>query len=301
MTKLFLLIALSVMSFSIYADIDCTEYPIAPVCAEDNNTYDNSCYAIAVHNSQVFHEGACGSRSQGLDEVCYTTIENECSGGLYCKLQHHNVGTCQIICSDEPNDVCGIDGVTYESECAAYANRVRIIHEGACGASAQEAAEHCTMLVANDCAYGLHCDPLGDKPYGVCKYNVNECTFVDHQVTYCEDGAVCTYENKCVDVECTESTQCNMAAGEMCEDRRFICVDYSCNTDKECSFGALDYVCNTDTNMCELKGGNDNGTGNECAGGCCASLASNTTSFIFPIFLMMFLFVLRKKKIKSLK
>ena len=312
MTKLLTLITFF-LSISLYAHIDCSEYPDLPeVCGYNEITYENSCYATMQENGpvDVFHDQACGSNSQELGENCFTSIENECATGLYCKSTHHNEGVCEKECSDN-GTVCGFNGNTYDSECDANnIGHTAVRYEGACGE--QEINEYC--LGDNDCNDGLHCniiysrrpcDPIynefneltGCEQSGVCEADENECEFIDHEVTYCDNGLVCNYQNKCVVAECTETTQCDMNTGEICEDRQFKCQISSCTEDRHCASGGSDYICNRDTNICELRdnNGGDNGTGNRP--GCTMSTTTTSNGYIFFLMIIAAFVVIRKKQI----
>ncbi|KAJ8968089.1 hypothetical protein NQ317_005572, partial [Molorchus minor] len=110
---------------------DCTLLPKDPVCDLDNQQYDNSCL-LAHHNSKLAYRGPCLNR---------------------CKYK---------------GQVCGFNGKTYISECAAFADMIAVDYDGPCIAIGL-----ITQVKAHQCA-GVNCpklqDPscLGVTPPGAC-------------------------------------------------------------------------------------------------------------------------------------
>ncbi|KAJ8956628.1 hypothetical protein NQ318_013982 [Aromia moschata] len=109
----------------------CAQIPKDPVCDVDNHEYENSCF-LAHHNAKLAYRGPCLNR---------------------CKFK---------------GQVCGINGKTYISECAAFADMVAVDYEGPC-----IAVGLITQIKAQQCA-GVKCPQLqnpnclGVTPPGAC-------------------------------------------------------------------------------------------------------------------------------------
>ncbi|CAH2005399.1 unnamed protein product [Acanthoscelides obtectus] len=73
----------------------CSNMPYDPVCDVENNQYDNSCL-LAHHNAKLAYRGPCLEK---------------------CRFR---------------GQVCGFNGQTYMSECAAHADMVSVDYEGPC-------------------------------------------------------------------------------------------------------------------------------------------------------------------------
>jgi hypothetical protein len=117
-----------------------------PVCGCDGKTYDNGCRAIRAGTNKAWN-GFCGQspavacwHHAGGTPCTAATAQADCNAhgngagyqgsvgdsNLYCKIPDGSViGTCETIpsdCHDDGNAVYGMDGNTYDSECAAFWN-----------------------------------------------------------------------------------------------------------------------------------------------------------------------------------
>ncbi|WAQ94024.1 RECK-like protein [Mya arenaria] len=90
-----------------------------PVCAANGRTYPSACIAVCAGQT-VFIDGACSQHSP--------CTPNPCQQGYKCVANRQT----QPCASSE--SVCGQDGETYSSECAALAARTAVDYKGPCAA-----------------------------------------------------------------------------------------------------------------------------------------------------------------------
>ena len=110
---------------------------LSPVCANDGQTYVNSCEANC-KEVLVLHEGRCRNRNNDnpqqhqctcpnfYDPVCAQngeTYQNycqaECDGAVIARKGKCRGESITCHCSNFVNPVCGIDGRRYDSPCFA--------------------------------------------------------------------------------------------------------------------------------------------------------------------------------------
>lgn len=108
-----------------------------PVCGCDGVTYQGACQATS-SGHRISHDGRCEmtcSSNEDCGEGEYCHGDGPCDSPGYCRL------IPPIDCGpplnpdgtrDETAEVCGCDGVTYYSGCAAVTGGVRIAFEGGC-------------------------------------------------------------------------------------------------------------------------------------------------------------------------
>jgi len=203
------------------------------VCGCDGNTYESECEA-QIAGVNVASDGAC----EGT-ETC--TVNYDCYAGQYCTKDTGDCdgeGTCQTKpdledCTDTGNPVCGCDGNTYSSECAAHANGVNVLHEGAC-----EGEETCTDN--SECSSGDYCGKdVGDcDGEGTCVKKPDSCIPGEALVCGC-DGK--TYLSECA----AHANGVNVASEGVCE---------TCTDNDDCPEGLYDYNCEKAVGDCEGEG-----------------------------------------------
>lgn len=96
----------------------------APVCGVDGNTYSNACDAGA-HHVAVDYDGECAPACN-VDADC--PAADLCNAAGRCE-----AANCpQLPANDISQEVCAIDGFTYQTRCHARLARQRVVHEGCC-------------------------------------------------------------------------------------------------------------------------------------------------------------------------
>lgn len=118
----------------------CTE-ELAPVCGCDDHTYPNACAAAAAGVS-VGADGECPQRFGAAGDTCGTRGAPQCGEGLFCNFpatadcgRADAPGTCTAKpaeCTGRARPVCGCDGTTYPSACAANQAGVTVETTRAC-------------------------------------------------------------------------------------------------------------------------------------------------------------------------
>jgi coxsackievirus/adenovirus receptor len=103
----------------------------APVCGMDGKTYSSAC-AAGQHCVQIKHEGECAQppACPDADEDGYSP-KGEACGPIDCNDQDPKINP-GMLCPQIFAPVCGMDGKTYPSACAAGQHCVQIKHEGEC-------------------------------------------------------------------------------------------------------------------------------------------------------------------------
>ena len=227
----------------------------APVCGEHGETFKNACLADC-NGEQIVHDGACEIASGCVEDAeCAAGVELPAHCSAWC-----SDGGCAMGCSDacseshpcddgicdggvcvpdpcecEPTgDVCGADGVTYTSPCAAECADVELMGLESCEELACDSDATCDTRTT--CRDGF-CQPCG------CTEGPPVCG--DDGVTYAgECAATCAgtsvaYERACT-TECVVHDECG--PGLACEDGS--CTDCGCpyTYDPVCARVLLDEV-----------------------------------------------------------
>ena len=131
----------------------------------------------------------CRVGTPAFAEVCQNGIDDDCDGAT------DSADVCE--CGPPPNPtrgcdpsrvVCGCDGQTWSSECAAHDAGVKVEHHGVCGGP-------CTDN--DECPNGQYCNREGCTETGVCEAMPETCaTFEADELLVCDcDGA--TWLNAC--------------------------------------------------------------------------------------------------------
>jgi hypothetical protein len=114
-----------------------TEGQDLTVCGCDGFTYESGCAAAAV-GASVAHEGACAEAAP-VDDTCGGAT---CGAGEYCAIDDGSCGeagpsqgVCRPlngVCTSASEPMCGCDGTTYASVCAAQNAGASIRWAGPC-------------------------------------------------------------------------------------------------------------------------------------------------------------------------
>jgi hypothetical protein len=135
---------------------DCTDAPSEPVCGADGNTWPSPC-AAACAGVPVAVAGACETACPAL-AACTTPcfgrrVLDGTTGcpGCGCMPTFAPDGDDCAACPIDPEPVCGSDGLTWPSRCAARCAGARVLYFGACHESCTRAPADCDL----DCPFGL--------------------------------------------------------------------------------------------------------------------------------------------------
>ncbi len=213
-------------------------------CGCDGKTYDNICQASLAGQSAAY-PGAC-------TVACGGPADTKCPAGDYCVYtdgvcsSSSVAGTCTPIpanCSDAtPSAVCGCDGKTYDSRCAASLAGVGIATTGACscggpGNTKCETGKYCNYAVGT-CA--------GANPAGTCASPPKTCQPFSSPVCGC-DGK--TYDNACEAAKAqtglySATTACPCGGPN----------NAKCASDEYCEFGMIGTCLGANpTGVCKVK------------------------------------------------
>ncbi|HJL17537.1 MAG TPA: Kazal-type serine protease inhibitor domain-containing protein [Sandaracinaceae bacterium LLY-WYZ-13_1] len=203
----------------------------APVCGCDGETYPNACDAHA-QGIDVAYDGECAA-----GRVCGGVGGFACAPGEYCDFPDAaacGLGDTRGLCEPEPiacpgdgEPVCGCDGVTYPSACAAAASGVDAAHPGSCVAADPCAAQDARG--SGECAtpLGVYWDGRACRSVSGCECAGADCDDAFESVDACEAVyGECTPATPCdADADCADAEWCDFPIGALCgaDDREGVC------------------------------------------------------------------------------
>jgi hypothetical protein len=215
-----------------------------PVCGCDDKTYGNDCEAHTAGVS-VISEGEC--KPNGGGQVCGGGLagNNACPADQFCDIPPEAIcgaadgtGVCRTkpsACTLEYAPVCGCDGMTYGTACAAASAGVSVASKGECGAPSGGV---CGTRGAAPCADNEYCAftldaqcGAADAP-GKCAKKPDACTLQLAEVCGC-DGK--TYGNECT----ANSMGTAVAHTGACETGGSMCGGFAgvqCTGNQYCNF-----------------------------------------------------------------
>ncbi len=135
----------------------CPQY-YDPVCGCDGVTYGNDCERLGA-GAQLAHYGRCLDRCNADGSTCpdgeiCLPLPGKCESESDEGVCVPSPSVCPLSAAPFPVlAVCGCDGVTYDSACAAIQAGVGIAHEGPC-------ADFSRCITDADCPAGLACIPI---------------------------------------------------------------------------------------------------------------------------------------------
>lgn len=174
---------------------DACENTVEPVCSLNGRTFQNQCLAEC-EGEQVLHSGECGCESDETDcECAELECTEECSDGY--ALDDRGCPTCRCVetCASASGQVCGINGVTYSSECDAVAAGIEVALESPCPPLCHRDDECPTNYACKSGVYELpDCDIANDDCVALCIYTAPSCSDGD---AVCLSGDECSVSGSC--------------------------------------------------------------------------------------------------------
>jgi hypothetical protein len=192
---------------------------VAPVCGCDGETYNNECEAQRGGTS-VASEGACPGPEA---TACGGPADTTCPEGYTCQLavggclEADPIGQCRVLPTEEEcdavnNPVCGCDGQTYRSACAATLAGVSVEVDGPCpcgpGLSSCPDGQFCSFEV------GACADAA---PVGTCVNVPPTCPDIDAPVCGCDGNkyqSACAAASASVNVAVEGGCPCGPTIGD---------------------------------------------------------------------------------------
>ncbi|MFT5433883.1 MAG: hypothetical protein ACI9OJ_004593, partial [Myxococcota bacterium] len=208
-----------------------------PVCGCDGQTYDSVCEApVGVAKAGLCCDDsfAClvgepvDTDGDGCDDTCQCIADSECGSGQVCAPQVCGVDVQVCLpCLEDTGFVCGCDGVTWQSACAAFKAGVAVQHAGACkcgeGIGCGSPTQYCDVTSCATGSAGL-CLPCSDDDAPACGCDgivyANTCAIAEvgfdlKTIGACEPQCVpvsCAVDEIAVDTNddnCADECECN--------------------------------------------------------------------------------------------
>jgi len=171
-----------------------------PVCTYNGRTYGNRCWAECV-GEVVLHWGACREECPLLacDLDCVPELSVGEDGCPICAC-----GSTAMFCAvDAP--VCGWNGATYSSACAALEGGVAVMMDGACPSTLCREASDCPEGMLCGVGSGVGCEGYAQGCVGVCLRELA-----------CDEDGGCAAGYFCQDGRCQSRCACSRVYEPVC-------------------------------------------------------------------------------------
>lgn len=165
----------------------------SPVCTRNGLTYTNQCQAEC-RGEEISYAGECREECQRIacDLSCENGYARDADGCSLCECLAE-------VCTDDHEQVCGANAVTYSSECEAEAAGVDVVWDGPCPPTCHSGSDCPDGFICLSGIRGLpDCDVSADDCIALCIERPTRCDpEIDSLTGQCAPDQECSREGVC--------------------------------------------------------------------------------------------------------